>query len=56
MNQGSYEFPVDYRSIMCSGKIEMIVKQIQDLCSVKKKVGYLWSLAGSDAQGTQSEF
>jgi hypothetical protein len=25
-NQGSYEFPVDYRSIVCGGKIEMMVK------------------------------
>jgi hypothetical protein len=42
-NQGSYEFLADYRSIMCGGKIEMIVKRIQDRCSVKKR----WIIYGA---------
>jgi hypothetical protein len=53
-NKGSYEFPPDCRSIVCGSKTKKMVKRIQDWCSVKK-VDYLCSFVGSDAQGTQSE-
>jgi hypothetical protein len=45
-NQGSYEFPADYRSMVCGGKIEMMFKRIQDRCSIKK--GGLFMELGSE--------